>query len=337
MSLAIPKDSVVLVTGATGYIGSWIAHEFVKQGYRVRAAARNQEKATLLKSVLEKQYGSNRVEIALISDMTDPHAYDEAIKGVSAVVHVASDVSFSTDAETVIGNVVASTQNVLRLAAKEPTIKRFVLTSSSVSVSLPVFDQDITYGPNVWNDKVVEKVRNAASSESNTPFDVYAASKTVGERSLWEFVEKEKPSFVVNTVLPDFTIGPALHKDLAGSTHNWLRGLYNGEEASTQLLMGELSQHWWVNVEDIARLHVGGTILEDVKGKRLLGYAQKYAVNQFLDTMHEMDPGRKLPEKIQLKDDRSKVDARESLLVLKGLGRDGWTGYDETLKANLGY
>lgn len=78
---AITKGSTVLVTGATGFIGSWTALEFVKQGYRVRAPVRNRAKGRILKEVLEQEYGPNKVEIVIITDMTDPQVYDEAIKG----------------------------------------------------------------------------------------------------------------------------------------------------------------------------------------------------------------------------------------------------------------
>lgn len=85
MCLAIPRGSVILITGATGYIGSWVTHEFVKQGYRVRIASRSRSKALLLKDILETKYGRDKVEIVLITSMADPGAYDEAIKGKSTL------------------------------------------------------------------------------------------------------------------------------------------------------------------------------------------------------------------------------------------------------------
>lgn len=52
-------------------------------------------------------------------------------KGCSAVAHVASVMTFDSDYKKVIDPVVAATLAVLRSAAKVPSIKRFVLTSSS--------------------------------------------------------------------------------------------------------------------------------------------------------------------------------------------------------------
>ncbi len=51
---AIPKDSLVLVTGVNGYIASHIADQFLEAGYRVRGTARSASKAQPLADVFER-------------------------------------------------------------------------------------------------------------------------------------------------------------------------------------------------------------------------------------------------------------------------------------------
>lgn len=140
---------------------------------------------------------------------------------------------------------------------------------------------------------------------------------------------------MANAVLPAIIFGPALHDKLRDSTNIYLRGLYNSDETGITVMTGLISQQWWVNVEDVARLHVGARIFEDVKGKRLLGLTDRYDVNQLLDTMHEIDPQRNLVDKIELKEVRTTAETEESLEILKKLGIDGWVAYDETIRANL--
>jgi uncharacterized protein YbjT (DUF2867 family) len=41
----LPKGSTILVTGVTGYIGTWVASEALSLGYKVRGAVRSVEKA----------------------------------------------------------------------------------------------------------------------------------------------------------------------------------------------------------------------------------------------------------------------------------------------------
>jgi nucleoside-diphosphate-sugar epimerase len=74
------KRKVVLVTGATGFIGSRVTIELVKRGARVRALARNPAKA--------QDFGSTGISV-VIGDMTDPGALVRAVRGCQAVFHFA--------------------------------------------------------------------------------------------------------------------------------------------------------------------------------------------------------------------------------------------------------
>lgn len=54
MAPAIPKDSLVLVTGINGYLGSHVADQFLEAGYRVRGTTRDLKKVDGLKSIGRK-------------------------------------------------------------------------------------------------------------------------------------------------------------------------------------------------------------------------------------------------------------------------------------------
>lgn len=79
---AIPKDSVVLVTGVNGYIGSHIADQLLEAGYRVRGTTRQVSKAQGLSALWEKKFGEGRFELAIVESMAGEGAFDEVIKGM---------------------------------------------------------------------------------------------------------------------------------------------------------------------------------------------------------------------------------------------------------------
>jgi nucleoside-diphosphate-sugar epimerase len=85
MSSAIPKGSLVLVTGVNGYIGSHIADQLLEAGYRVRGTTRNLEKVKGLKALWESKYGPNKVEFIVVQDMSTEGAFDEAVKGMGNI------------------------------------------------------------------------------------------------------------------------------------------------------------------------------------------------------------------------------------------------------------
>lgn len=122
--------------------------------------------------------------------------------GVSGVVHVATIFGNEPD---MIEKVIAMNRNLLITASKEPTVKRFVYTSSSEAAVFSSFlehdEKNRTkITSDTWNDIAVERVRHQMSPATpKSGFDVYAASKALGEQAIWDWVKIFKPDFVVNT------------------------------------------------------------------------------------------------------------------------------------------
>lgn len=92
LSLAMSKP-LVLVTGASGYVGASVVHAFLRAGYRVRGTVRKQAQAGAWRYRLP-HYDEERLDFAIVEDMGREGAYDEAIKDVEVVVHTASPFFF---------------------------------------------------------------------------------------------------------------------------------------------------------------------------------------------------------------------------------------------------
>ncbi|KAF9873927.1 aldehyde reductase [Colletotrichum karsti] len=219
---AIPKGSTVLVTGVNGFIGSHVADQFVQQGYVVRGTVRNIEKNAWLSNYFDKTYGKDKLTLFSVPDMTADNAYDEAAKGVSAIVHVASVLSFDPDASKVVPTAVKSTEVAIKAAYKQPTVKRFVLTSSSAAAipsgglqekleegQSPVITEES------WNSKAVELAWGPAPWGPEQGGIVYSASKVEQERLIWKYHQEnqsQRPDMVVNAGKYFFAAGlPVFH------------------------------------------------------------------------------------------------------------------------------
>lgn len=74
-------NSTVLLTGATGYIGSVVAERLIANGYRVRGLVRSKKSA---------QKAALRGIEPWIGDLTDTAAVAKAINGVDGVIHTAT-------------------------------------------------------------------------------------------------------------------------------------------------------------------------------------------------------------------------------------------------------
>lgn len=61
--------ALILVTGANGYVGTWIVQHLLKLGYSVRAAVRTAERGQYLQRIF-REYG-DKLEIIAIGDIVD--------------------------------------------------------------------------------------------------------------------------------------------------------------------------------------------------------------------------------------------------------------------------
>ena len=271
----IEKGSLVLITGVSGYIASHTANQFLEAGYRVRGTVRSSDKADWLYKLFDETYGKGKFEAVVVPDMMTDNAFDDAVKDVSGICHVASVMTFSDNPDEVIPTVVKGALNIMTAATREPSIKALVYTSSSTAALMPQPDKVIKVTKETWDDEAIER----ANSNPN-PWNVYSASKTQAELAVWKAVKETSLPFQVATVLPNMNMGPILQPGAedSSSTASWVVRLYKGDES---VFDGAPSQ-WYVDVRDTGRLHVIALIDPECKGQRIFAFAAPFTWNDLL-------------------------------------------------------
>ncbi|CAL4885948.1 unnamed protein product [Urochloa decumbens] len=140
-------EQLVCVTGAGGFIGSWVVKELLLRGYRVRGTARDpgdNKNAHLL--ALE---GARDRLTLCRADVLDYDSLRAAFIGCHGVLHVASPVSNSPELVPVA---VEGTRNVINAAADEGA-RRVVFTSSYGAVHMdPNRSPDAVLDETCWSD-----------------------------------------------------------------------------------------------------------------------------------------------------------------------------------------
>ena len=123
--------SLILVTGATGFIGSELTRQLVARGERVRILRRAGSSLDLLGDA------ATHVEHAE-GDVTEPPALLRAMQGVAQVYHTAGFVGFGgrRDREHLVRINVGGTANVID-AALARGVERLVHTSSVAALGRP--------------------------------------------------------------------------------------------------------------------------------------------------------------------------------------------------------
>jgi len=179
MSESKPGD-LLLVTGASGFVGSAVAHAARAAGYRVRVLVRA---------------SSPRVNIAagdeaIIGDICDRASLAAALRGVRYLAHVAADYRlWSPVPDEIMRTNVEGTRAVMEEALRGG-VERIVYTSSVATLELS-------------DDKPADEGRPLSV---NRAIGAYKKSKVIAERLVEDMVEKQKlPAVIVN---PSAPIGP---------------------------------------------------------------------------------------------------------------------------------
>jgi len=211
----------VAVTGANGYIASWIVKRLLASGATVHATLRPKDLATpasyahllALPGAKERLrfFGADLLEA---DEQEAAHArggFDAAFAGCAGVYHCASPFFFEPkqDAhEELIRPAVEGTRKALAAAARSPTVRRIVVTSSFAAIHVSERPADHWTTEEDWSD--LAHIRATKQ--------YYAESKYLAEREAWRWMNEELPAVRAAgappvdliTICPTQTVGPLL-------------------------------------------------------------------------------------------------------------------------------
>jgi nucleoside-diphosphate-sugar epimerase len=350
---ALPSGSLILVTGASGFIGSHIADQLLKAGYRVRGTTRDPAKGSWLTDLFHHKYQNNAFSFSQVEDITKRGAFDTAVQDVQGIIHSASDTSLSPDAKSVTNTVVNGTLNALESASKAPSVKRFVYTSSAHAAYMSGVHGTPrhTITTSSWNEPTASYIQGLLTSDPShtTPnpypgvpdgYMVYAASKVHAEQAVWRFVKDKHPTFVVNTALPSITFGRPLDPTRPSSTAFIIQALFQSktkEDLGAQIAR-TVQPQYFTDVQDNARLHVAALLSPEAANERLFGCTESFNWNQVLDVFRTEYPEKTFVEDFAYEGsgkDESDVEAlrKRSEEVMRSVGYEGFgVGLEESLK-----
>jgi len=168
--------SMVLVTGATGFVGSHLLFYLLGKDVRIRALYRHKKSIEKVRNLFSLYHPTpqkllDRIEW-IPADITDISSLEQVVENIDKIYHLAAVVDFSSLSKNSLYQVnVEGTKNLLTLAT-EKKIKKFFYMSSIAS--LGSYDQPITE-KTFWNWK--EKGSSYAKTKFLAEMEVWRASQ----------------------------------------------------------------------------------------------------------------------------------------------------------------
>lgn len=209
---------MILVTGASGFLGQHLVQSLCAGATPVRALYHRNPPAERLRQLPHVSW--------MACDLLDIFAVEEAFEGITAVYHCAAKVSFEAADQYLIQQVNAeSTANVVN-AALEAGIRKLVFVSSIATLGRGNLDKPLSEN-DFWEE-----------SKNNT---AYARSKYLAEMEVWRGMAEGLNAVIVN---PAIILGPG----------NWAEGSARLMQiAYREFPFYTEGVNGWVGVQDVVK------------------------------------------------------------------------------------
>ncbi|KAL1569486.1 alcohol dehydrogenase (NADP(+)) [Salvia divinorum] len=191
--------TTVCVTGASGFIGSWIVMRLLERGYIVRATFRDPGNLKKVKPLLELAKADTNLTLWK-ADMNIAGSYDEAVQGCEGVFHMATPMDFESDdpENEVIKPTIDGMLSIMRSCAKAKTVKKVIFTNSAGTVDVEEHQKPV-YDETNWSD--LEFIY----SKKMTGW-MYFVSKILAEKAAMEAAKQSNINFI--SIIPPVVVGP---------------------------------------------------------------------------------------------------------------------------------
>lgn len=240
---------MILVTGASGFLGSHLLQALVHQGATVRA----------LYHTRKPTFEHPKVEW-LNCDLLDVYAVEDAMVGISQVYHCAAIVSFDKkDRERVIEQNRASTANVVD-EALNAKVEKLIHVSSIASLGRAIKEGTLVSEETHWED-----------SPNNT---AYSIGKYQSELEVWRGMAEGLNAAIVNPGIilgeGDYELGSSKLFKTVYEELNWFTEGING----------------WVDVQDLLKAMIA-LMNSDIRNERFIITADNFSYKDIFTWMAE--------------------------------------------------
>lgn len=264
---------MIAVSGANGFLGSYVVCMLLEKGNQVRAFKREQSSLKEFEYIFSTYFPDKNTQQQLknkltwvVTDVLDVPSIEEALTGVDEVYHCAAIVSFlQKHREKMMDVNVEGTKNMVNISLLKG-IKKFCYVSSIAAL-----------GREKSGDQITEKSKwNESKNNSN-----YAVSKYKAEMEVWRGIEEGLNAVIVN---PGVILGAG---DWTKGSCKLFQLVWNGMPFYT------LGANGYVDVKDVAKAMIE-LMEKNISKERFVLVGENLQMKNYLDSVAEKF-GKKKP------------------------------------------
>lgn len=253
----IDRSRPVMVSGASGYLASWIVKMLLDDGINVHGTVRDlsdSEKTGPLEALAE----ASPADLKLFgADLMEKGSFNEPMQDCELVIHTASPffiTGIKDPEKELLQPATEGVRNILESAKKSPAVKRVVHTSSLAAVLGDNADISLTADGIFTEDNW-----NQTSSAEHQP---YPYSKTLAEKEAWAISETQD-RWDLLTILPGWILGPSVTSRTDSTSIKTMIEYGNGTFKSG------VPNMWMpvVDVRDVATAHIRAGFTPEASGR----------------------------------------------------------------------
>jgi len=250
----IHKESHILLTGATGFLGAYVLRTLLKHNYQnITCTYRDTSNFSLIQDV---KGAVNWCKC----DLTDELELKDAIKESEIVIHIAAKVSLSRKNRSSIMQMNTEVTANMINASLDQNIKKFIFVTSVAAFGIPK------------NDEIIHEATEWVDRPENT---IYSISKQLAEREVIRGVAEGLNAAIVS---PAMIIGAGVW---SSSTVSIIKSVYKG------LPFYPLGSVGVVDVRDVALIILKVLEKQDISGEKFIASAENWDHKKIIEVLSE--------------------------------------------------
>lgn len=287
-----PESDLILLTGATGFVGSHVLDILIKQDYQIIVTIRNKDQELKLKQRYEnylRYQNTDRLAFVQVEDITRDNCFDMVLKfnpNITHVIHLATPkLQYNNNNEKIFDPLIKSNTNIISAIHNYGHSIELLLIGSCFAAMIN------NISPRLYDPRKIYSSRdvNLISKDDSllNEYNAYLGSKTFAETYAWKYYsDLLGPHFSMICITLPMIFGPVIdHGNIDNDSVQHFTDLFKNSSH-----LSNFPFPFYIDVRDAALAYVKAIQLYPYTTNRWFVATNNISSQQVVDIIHKNFP-----------------------------------------------